>query len=36
MARLTFLEAIRDAQYEEMKRDERVFLMGEDVVCNVF
>lgn len=36
MARRTFLEAIRDAQYEEMKRDERVFLMGEDVVCNVF
>lgn len=36
MARGTFLEAIRQAQMEEMERDDRVFLMGEDIVCNVF
>lgn len=32
----TFLEAIRDAQFEEMQRDPRVFIMGEDVECNMF
>ena len=32
----TFLQAIRDAEYEEMKRDPRVFLMGEDVRCDFF
>ncbi|MET0569113.1 MAG: transketolase C-terminal domain-containing protein [Hyphomicrobiaceae bacterium] len=36
MASKTFLEAIRDAQYEEMKRDPSVFIMGEDVECNMF
>lgn len=36
MAKLTFLEAIRQAQLEEMTRDPTVFLMGEDLVCNVF
>jgi pyruvate dehydrogenase E1 component beta subunit len=36
MASKTFLEAIRDAQYEEMKRDESVFIMGEDVESNMF
>ena len=36
MASVSFLEAIRQAQYEELSRDERVFLMGEDVRCNVF
>src|SRR4030095_2890548 len=36
MASKTFLEAIRDAQYEEMKRDPNVFIMGEDVECNMF
>jgi len=36
MARLTFLEAIRAAQFEEMERDDRVFMMGEDLICNVF
>lgn len=36
MAKLTFLEAIRQAQFEEMQRDPTVFLMGEDLVCNVF
>jgi pyruvate dehydrogenase E1 component beta subunit len=33
---LTFLEAIGEAQREEMRRDERVFLMGEDARANVF
>ncbi|MER9032730.1 pyruvate dehydrogenase complex E1 component subunit beta [Mesorhizobium sp. M0674] len=28
--RMTYLEALMEAQIEEMKRDERVFLMGED------
>ena len=36
MARASFLEAIRQAQHEEMSRDERVFIMGEDIVCSVF
>jgi acetoin:2,6-dichlorophenolindophenol oxidoreductase subunit beta len=36
MAEKTFLEAIRDAQYEEMERDKHVFIMGEDVEANMF
>jgi acetoin:2,6-dichlorophenolindophenol oxidoreductase subunit beta len=36
MAQRTFLEAIRDAQFEEMARDDTVFMMGEDLLCNVF
>lgn len=36
MARITFLEAIRQAQMEEMQRDSSVFIMGEDIICNVF
>jgi len=36
MAKKSFLEAIRDAQYEEMKRDASVFIMGEDVESNIF
>lgn len=36
MARITFLEAIMQAQQEEMQRDDTVFIMGEDVRCNVF
>ena len=36
MARTSYLQAIRQAMAEEMTRDERVFLMGEDVACNVF
>src|SRR5688572_558160 len=28
---VTFLEAIREGIWEEMERDERVFLMGEDI-----
>ncbi len=31
MRELTYREAIREALREEMRRDERVFLMGEDV-----
>lgn len=31
MAEKNMVEAIRDAMFEEMKRDERVILMGEDV-----
>lgn len=31
MAELTYLEAIRLAMYEEMQRDPRVFVIGEDV-----
>jgi pyruvate/2-oxoglutarate/acetoin dehydrogenase E1 component len=36
MTSLSYLEAIRDAMKEEMRRDARVFLMGEDVVHNVY
>ena len=36
MARITFLEAIYQAQKEELERDQSVFIMGEDVRCNVF
>ncbi len=36
MARKSFLEAIRDAQFEEMKRDPSVFMMGEDLATNLF
>lgn len=36
MPRKSFLEAIRDAQYEEMSRDPRVFMMGEDLASNLF
>lgn len=31
MRELTYLEAIREAMMQEMRRDERVFVMGEDV-----
>lgn len=31
MAVITYLEAIRQALFDEMARDERVFLMGEDI-----
>lgn len=33
---LRFLQAIQEAQYEEMVRDERVILMGQDLRANVF
>ncbi|AUW58911.1 alpha-ketoacid dehydrogenase subunit beta [Sphingobium sp. SCG-1] len=36
MTKATYLEAIRQAQHEEMSRDARVFIMGEDIICNVF
>lgn len=36
MARITFLEAIQQAQAEELERDPAVFMMGEDIRCNVF
>ena len=36
MVKLTYLEAIREAMREEMLRDSRVFLMGEDVVHNMY
>lgn len=32
----TYLQAIRDAQFEELQRDPNVFLMGEDVRCDFF
>ena len=31
MAVITYLEAIRQALFDEMARDERVFLLGEDI-----
>jgi len=31
MAEITYLQAIRDALWEEMERDENVFLLGEDI-----
>jgi len=31
MAELTYLEALRQGMWEEMERDERVFLLGEDI-----
>lgn len=31
MAEITYLEAVRQAMWEEMERDERVFLLGEDI-----
>lgn len=34
--RLTYLAAIREAQVEEMTRDERVMLMGEDCEVGIF
>ena len=36
MAEKTFLQAICDAQFEEMARDKNVFIMGEDVEANMF
>lgn len=36
MAKITYLEAIYQAQAEEMDRDSKVFIMGEDIRCNVF
>lgn len=36
MRKLSFLQAIHAALQEEMRRDERVFVMGEDVAANLF
>lgn len=36
MPKMTFLQAIHAAQFEEMTRDPRVFIMGEDVEANMF
>ena len=33
--KVTYLQAIRDAFAEEMERDDRVFMMGEDVGWNI-
>ena len=35
MSKLTYLQAISAAMREEMERDEKVFLMGEDVAFNM-
>lgn len=36
MPKLTFLQAIQAAQFEEMNRDDSVFIMGEDIEANMF
>ncbi|MGE0383376.1 MAG: alpha-ketoacid dehydrogenase subunit beta [Gammaproteobacteria bacterium] len=36
MAKITYLQAIHEAQRDEMRRDARVFIMGEDVRGNLF
>lgn len=36
MREITYLEAISEAQREEMRRDPHVFIMGEDAQANVF
>jgi pyruvate dehydrogenase E1 component beta subunit len=36
MPKISMLQAVRDAQYEELKRDPRVFLMGEDIQSNLY
>ena len=35
MTTISYLQAIRDAQLEEMRRNKRVFIMGEDVAWNM-
>jgi pyruvate/2-oxoglutarate/acetoin dehydrogenase E1 component len=36
MREITFVQAINEAIAEEMTRDERVFIMGEDVRLSAF
>ncbi len=31
MPEITFVQALRDALYEEMRGDDKIFIMGEDV-----
>ncbi len=33
MAEKTYLQAISDSLRQEMRRDQRVFVLGEDVAC---
>ena len=36
MREITYLQAIYEAQREEMQRDERVFIIGEDIEASFF
>jgi pyruvate dehydrogenase E1 component beta subunit len=36
MREITYLEAVYEAQHEEMQRDERVFIIGEDIETSFF
>jgi acetoin:2,6-dichlorophenolindophenol oxidoreductase subunit beta len=36
MPKISYLQALRDAMAEEMRRDSRVFVMGEDVCQNLY
>ncbi|MDY6847025.1 MAG: transketolase C-terminal domain-containing protein, partial [Chloroflexota bacterium] len=36
MRELNYLQAIREAQFEEMKRDPKVFIMGEDITYSLY
>jgi acetoin:2,6-dichlorophenolindophenol oxidoreductase subunit beta len=36
MREITYLQAIYEAQHEEMQRDERVFIIGEDIEASFF
>ena len=36
MRELTYLQAVYEAQHEEMQRDPRVFIMGEDIRSSVY
>src|ERR687884_2056895 len=36
MRELTYLQAVYEAQHEEMQRDERVFIIGEDIEASFF
>ncbi len=36
MREITYLQAVQEAFREEMRRDPRVFMMGEDLRANLF
>ena len=36
MRDITYLQAVYEAQHEEMERDERVFIIGEDIEASFF